>query len=673
MNRSESLPALWPYPLILVVALGGVWSLGIQGDFLWVDRVEILESGYRVTDREEVAEVWTRSLDSFLEREHGELESQGGYLRPIYSYSISLDWWLWQDNPLGYKIVNIVWHGLVVLGLFILGIQLLSPFAARIAISFWAALLFALHPFGIHSVTWISGRKDTLCASLAIGALIVLGRLIHCHKLTCWKTIGWLTLMGFSLNLAMFSKELAVVTPVIATVWFWFELGRPKGEASEGLEKASYRPAGLGLVIMWLSTLFCFLYRHVVIGGIGLSAEYASSSMINNLTTSCRLITCYVGRILYPVDPTIVDRWRISQALGVEECMAMSFVAFSVLTTCWLIWRRKREGMALAWFGIWLLPAMGLLPLNHMYAERYLYPASWGLCLFLVFAIFRGAEFFQSSNRQGKDVVIRGALLITVAICFACISIRSFSHWDSEETLFRHSIEQDNFYVEGQSAMALHELGQLNYRESLRHSELALESAGNREYQSYWSPQVVHTNAGLAAYHLGEFDKAYDSFSKARDARPKNSMSYYHLAKVYFAKGDKEVAVRHFEQAIELWPENHLARNDLGFLYLNSREFAKCVEVMEPIFDSDSVDERAHSNIGSAHLMLSQYAQAAESFTWLCRQSPNDPGNFAKLAWCMFELGESQKAKTLLSKAFSLHPDNEVARFVQQKYLAEER
>ena len=44
-------------------------------------------------------------------------------------------------------------------------------------------------------------------------------------------------------------------------------------------------------------------------------------------------------------------------------------------------YRRWPPVVGLMWYVIWMLPAAGLVPLRYFRAERYLYPASWGLLL----------------------------------------------------------------------------------------------------------------------------------------------------------------------------------------------------------------------------------------------------------------------------------------------------
>lgn len=67
--------AIW-HCLILSAVTAAVWATGAFGDFVWIDHVEIEQAGYRVTNVEDLKQVWSRSLDSYLERESGQLAAE---------------------------------------------------------------------------------------------------------------------------------------------------------------------------------------------------------------------------------------------------------------------------------------------------------------------------------------------------------------------------------------------------------------------------------------------------------------------------------------------------------------------------------------------------------------------------------------------------------------------
>jgi protein O-mannosyl-transferase len=94
--------------------------------------------------------------------------AQSWTLRPLlkasYAANVALD-----PAPVGFHAVNIALHALNAVLLFLIGKQLVR---GQAAISFVAAVLFALHPMQTEAVTYISGRSCSLMASFYLGSLL---------------------------------------------------------------------------------------------------------------------------------------------------------------------------------------------------------------------------------------------------------------------------------------------------------------------------------------------------------------------------------------------------------------------------------------------------------------------------------------------------------------------
>ena len=645
--------------VLLVVVSGSLWMIGAFGEFLWLDRVEIIEGGYRIRSVDEVSQVWTSSLDAYLERDQGQLETSGGYLRPVYATSISIDWWLWGENPMLYKMANIFWHCLVVVGLYLLGVSVFFKRKIRSDISLAAAMIFAVHPFAVHSVTWISGRKDTMCAAFALISLIAFGVILnhslkdskHQESATSKRKSSaesktprwwiWFTLMIVGLGTATFCKELALITPLFATIWFWFAIRKRFSKLSLA-----------ALLAMWATVFASAGYRIAVLGSFGLNTEYPSSNLLLGVVTSARLIFYYVFRIFLPRSPTIVDRWRISESLGAAE-FGCALLLLAVLGLgIYLIVKRRETGLALTWFAVWMIPTCGIVPLRHMYAERYLYPASWGLFLLVVLLLLRVPEKFKRYH----DALPTALIVIVLGLAF--LSAREMRYWESNDKLFKRAVRQNSSYVEGLSARALQSLEKQNYDEAITFSERAIESAENPTFGSYFSPQVIYMNLGIARYQSGDILGSKADFERALESRPNNSIGYYHLAKVSVHEGEVGKAVEYFQTALSLKPDDHICRNDLGNLLLNIGRYEESTKVLEPAIAAEPDNVLPRANLGAALIVLKKFGEAEPHFQKLVELDPENPVNIAKLAWCKFELGDKAQGWELMRKAFAINPDD---------------
>ena len=87
---------------------------------------------------------------------------------PLPLWSFMLDKALWGNNPLAYRLENILFHGVNAYLLF----KIFSFWGIRRTLAFAGALLWAVHPQKVESCIWITERKDVLCGLFAFASLL---------------------------------------------------------------------------------------------------------------------------------------------------------------------------------------------------------------------------------------------------------------------------------------------------------------------------------------------------------------------------------------------------------------------------------------------------------------------------------------------------------------------
>ena len=150
-------------------------------------------------------------LESF--RHYLFLDSFSAHYRPVQNISYIFDYLIWNTDPYGFHLSNILWHVGSGILLYLLLARLLKGFLGdgrRSFVSiaaFFAALLWVVHPVHSAAVDYISGRADSLAFFFACGSWLLYLR----GRDTTRPAIRYLVffLAALSLLLALCSRESA--------------------------------------------------------------------------------------------------------------------------------------------------------------------------------------------------------------------------------------------------------------------------------------------------------------------------------------------------------------------------------------------------------------------------------------------------------------------------------
>lgn len=154
---------------------------------------------------------------------------------PLTIFSYAIDYAVWELNPFGYHLTNIILHTLNTFLVFILVSRLMEcgflknpPPSLKedntfslIAASM-TALLFGIHPIHVESVAWISERKDVLCAFFYLLSLLCY---IDYASMESKNRKSYIVSL-ISFILALMSKPMAVSLPAVLLLLDFYPLKR---------------------------------------------------------------------------------------------------------------------------------------------------------------------------------------------------------------------------------------------------------------------------------------------------------------------------------------------------------------------------------------------------------------------------------------------------------------
>src|SRR4051812_8457452 len=149
-------------------------------------------------------------LESF--RHYLFLDSFSAHYRPVQNISYIFDYLIWNTDPYGFHLSNVLWHVGSGLLLFLLLRKLFRGFGAvSVSVSsfaaFLAATLWVVHPVHSAAVDYISGRADSLVFFFACAAWLLYLKGREAARLVFRLPLFFLA--ALSLLLALCSRESA--------------------------------------------------------------------------------------------------------------------------------------------------------------------------------------------------------------------------------------------------------------------------------------------------------------------------------------------------------------------------------------------------------------------------------------------------------------------------------
>jgi Tfp pilus assembly protein PilF len=432
-----------------------------------------------------------------------------------------LEWRMWGENAAGYHGVNVLFHAVNAVLVWLILRRL------KIAGAWWAALVFAVHPVNVATVAWISEQKTTLSMLLYAVAILLYLRFEEEGR---WRWYG-ASLVVFLL--ALLSKVAVVMLPIVMLGCVWWLRGRWR----------------------WRDVLYSgpFFVCSLVWGLVSVRMMGGSTAPINGPLS--RVITAgyapwfYLHKAFLPVDLTVIyTRWDINPS------RLVSYVPGVLLLGCFaLFWRNRRTWgkpllFGLGYFVVAIFPVSGFFDQGFyafsLVADHWQYYSIVGVIALTVAA---GTATCRRMGERGQNV---GAVTsVTVVMVLAMATWTRCGVYESNETLWRDNVAKNPnaWLAHNNLGAALMHAGKLE--EAIAHCEQALRI--KPDYAR------AHYNLGLALARLGRLPEAMGQWEWARRLNPdyaeaQNNLAWLLATLAPAEGGDPARAVTLAQRACEL-------------------------------------------------------------------------------------------------------------------------
>ncbi|OGS00670.1 MAG: hypothetical protein A2V88_07245 [Elusimicrobia bacterium RBG_16_66_12] len=351
----------------------------------------------------------------------------GGAYQPLAFLSYGLDFVLWGMDPRGYHLTNILLHALNAALVFLAARRLLllgAPGAgdgALDAAAFFAALVFALHPLRVESVSWAAERRDPLSAAFWLGAV-----LSYLHARRPGRRPRALTAVHALFAAACLSKAVAVTLPLVLLILDVWPLRR------------ELRPALREKIPMFLLGLALGVLGIAAQAGARSSWSWSDHGPAARLAQSGYALCFYAWKTLWPAG--LSPFYELPVPLRpLEPRFLLAAVVVGLFVS--LAWRRRRGrpwlAAAGACYGVILLPVSGLAQAGaQLVADRYSYLSC------LPWALLAGAGMLAALRRPRlhRAAAAAGALLVAL-LAAACVAQQAY--WRDTRALWARVLVLD--------------------------------------------------------------------------------------------------------------------------------------------------------------------------------------------------------------------------------------
>jgi len=544
--------------LLLFLISFFVYTPSLRNDFVW-DDIEVIEKSYHSFKASRINTVlFPKANENKRQR----------YYRPVIFVSMVIDRQLWGITPFGFHLSNILLNSISTILFYFAMLLIFGKFhvEGKESISFFSALLFALYPMHVESVSWIAGRTDVLCSIFFIIAFIV--------HIASYDNIRLLMLTSLSFSLSLLSKEVALSFPIVAIS---FDL----------LTRRIKNPYSILRYAVYLSLVLLYLYLRgrAYINLLDLTNEninqiaeskYYFFNIIKTLKVLSNSFLFYINKLVFPFD---FNAFIISVPNELYYFI-FSTITFLLLIIVAVISIKRGKGL-IAFCIIWILLTLApsaIVSITNLastpLAERYLYIPSAGYCMIIGYLLLERAKRMSTKKIAWALMTILISLYLFFTLQRQDVWKDNLSLWkDTSFKSYYHALPHSNY------GFALEKAGKTD--EAIRHYEIALHP---RVKDSNRGRAVTATNLGVLYLNKEDYANAEKWFMEAIQYDPTYGRPYYHMGLIYYIKGELtnsasayRKAERYLEKTFEIY--RYYAKADLllakVYLRLGEREKAE--------------------------------------------------------------------------------------------------
>jgi tetratricopeptide (TPR) repeat protein len=512
-------------------------------------------------------------------------------------------------------------------------------------VSFFGALLFAIHPMHVESVAWISERKDVLYT------FFFLLSLLSYLRFQAKQNYVWLITCFGLFILSCLSKAMAVPLPFVLILLDYLN-GR-KINWKSLLEKVPFIAAAI-----W------FGLNALEIQSKGAITDFDFFTGWQRIMFASYGYLSYWMKFFVPVGLSAFYPYPNLDRLGdlpIYYTLAPFILIISILGIFFYSWKRNLDTFKISLFGIGFFSLMIALVLQFISvgaaitADRYSYIPYIGI-VFMLLLILEKWSVFQ----RFKKYLIGGVALYSIV--FMYLSFERTKVWTSSGTLWTDVIEKYPFVLKENAGKVevLQTGAEVAYKNRGNfYRENGDSSAAMKDYLVLVKARVkdplIYSNVGNMYALMNKYDSSLQMYTMALERNPNTFDVHLNRGITYIKMLDYANALKDFNKALKLRPNDVGTLVNLCAAYLNNKNYQECIQTSVVLMKAAPQRWEGYFYQGTAYVNLGKFQQGAASLEKAITLNQNDPYIWFNAGIAQQQIGNKEKAKNYILKAKSLN------------------
>ncbi len=534
----------------------------------------------------------------------------GGRLtsRPLSNLSFALNYYIGEYRVAGYHLFNLLVHLAASVGTFFLFLRLIgkTDFGGKREgwyIAFFSAIIWACHPLGVQSVTYLVQRMNSMAGMFCIFSLLayVTGRDAVIDKKGPLVTGFSFFLSLFCGILAIASKENAAILPflVILVEWFFYQ----KAEFA-WIRKRAFLLLGAFLSLAGAGYIY---FGDSFISMVFSTCPTREFTALERLYTQPGILLRYLSLVFYPAPERLIFDYYLpfSTSLIAPVSTLFNWITIGSALLFALICARKNRivTFAVIWFLVSIAIESSFICLELYYEHRTYLPS-----LMIIFAAV------AMIIRYFRNPLIYVPLFCAILFAFCSMTVQRNMLWTDPVAFW-----QDNISKNPENPRPYINLGRVLDRagRSLEAEKvlrrIADKLVGMESPYHHKIKTLVLSDLAMVYKNLTDYEQSEINYRQAQEYNILPVSGYLGFAETLYLSGKREKMLKVLKKAAGEYPKSSRLAAKYGEMLLEQDKPEQALEYLKRGLKGTS-DHHLLTLIGMAYLQTGNIIEAEKSF-----------------------------------------------------------